>query len=91
MLTAALGFFIWGLITFLIGLGLWRLFNASYKAHGLGLDRPLNLSIEEQFILFFRYPSIAIPLIVVCIGVFMLLVSIVAAIVGGIQAIMQIF
>ena len=91
ILEIALVAFICGAIIFLIGIGLGKLFNSSYEAHRIGLDRPLNLSVEEQFTLFFRYPNITIPLLFTFFGVFILLASIVAVIVGGIQAIIQTF
>jgi hypothetical protein len=77
-----------GLLLFLIGIGLGKLFSTAKKIHERGLDRPLNLSIYEQFVLYIHYPDISIPLTLAFFGGFMLFVSIIIAIIGIIQKFM---
>lgn len=74
-----------GLLIFLMGVGFGKLFGTNQKIHRRGLDRPLNLSLAEQFIIYFLYPDISIPITLIFFGVLMIIASAVMAIIGVVQ------
>lgn len=85
MLSLALLVGVVGVMLLLSGIGLGKLFGTSRKIHERGLDRPLNLSFEQQTFLFFHNPDVSIPMTLGVFGVLMIIVSIVLAIVGAFQ------
>jgi len=85
ILSLALLIGIVGLFIFLTGIGLGKLFDTTQKIHRRGLDRPLNLSLNEQFFVYFHNPDISIPITFAFFGGLMVIASIVLAIIGLVQ------
>ncbi|MCD4810533.1 MAG: hypothetical protein K8R17_11640 [Methanosarcinales archaeon] len=74
-----------GFFLLLIGVGLGKLLNSTEKISERGLNRPMDLNLEEQLILFFHNPDITIPLTFIVFGGLMLVTSLLLGILSAVS------